>query len=168
MASDGEGRQKQELDAEPNAANHFRLDHIGPIVESYQHLLGRTLLPPALEGTTLAKALYHAPFALVSHDTQADPLFNYANLTAQQLFGMTWGEFVRLPSRYSAEEPRRATRAQLLQQVAIQGYIDNYSGIRIAKNGQRFAIEQATVWNVTTRTGVAYGQAALFAHWVFL
>jgi len=31
--------------------------------------------------------LYMAPFGLLAHDESADPLFVYANLTAQQRFG---------------------------------------------------------------------------------
>jgi hypothetical protein len=35
-----------------------------------------------------------------------------------------------------------------LHQVAMHGFIENYAGVRIAKDGGRFWIEQATVWNV--------------------
>jgi len=45
--------------------------------------------------------------------------------------------------------------------VARQGYIDDYSGVRIAKSGRRFLIERATVWNLGE---VEYqGQAATFS-----
>ena len=56
-----------------------------------------------LTGVGLARALYEAPFALVSHNTDSDPRFNYANRTALTLFEMNWNEFTTLPSRMSAE-----------------------------------------------------------------
>ena len=47
--------------------------------------------------------LYDAPAALLMHGNEADPVFCYANRTAQRLWGLTWNEFMRLPSRLSAE-----------------------------------------------------------------
>ncbi len=47
--------------------------------------------------------LYDAPAALLMHGNEADPVFCYANRTAQGLWGLTWDEFIRLPSRLSAE-----------------------------------------------------------------
>ena len=109
--------------------------------------------------------LFNAPYALVSHDTQADPVFNYANAKAQQLFGMDWKEFTGLPSRYSAELASQDDRAGLLQRVTQHGFADNYSGIRIAKNGARFNIGNATVWNLLDKCGYYCGQAALIRQW---
>ncbi|ABW14794.1 conserved hypothetical protein [Parafrankia sp. EAN1pec] len=40
-----------------------------------------------------------APFGLLAHDASTDPLFVYANKTAQQRFEYTWDEFVGMPSR---------------------------------------------------------------------
>ena len=48
-----------------------------------------------------------------------------------------------------------------LAAVAAQGYIDDYSGIRIAQGGRRFQIRNATVWNLLG----GQGQAALFSEW---
>ena len=49
-----------------------------------------------------------------------------------------------------------------------QGYVADYRGIRIAKNGQRFWIEQAAVWNVLDEQGGKIGQAASFSSWKFI
>jgi hypothetical protein len=92
-------------------------------------------------------------------------LFCYANLAAQRLFGFTWREFIGLPSRLSAEAPERVERERLLARVASHGYIDDYSGVRISKSGQRFRIHRATVWNLTDAHGHRLGQAAQFAEW---
>ena len=70
-----------------------------------------------------------------------------------------------MPSRWTAEAPNRAERAQLLVEVTARGFIDDYSGMRIAQTGQRFLIEQATVWNLTDNAGRYGGQAATFRAW---
>ncbi|MCI5147480.1 MAG: MEKHLA domain-containing protein, partial [Candidatus Electrothrix sp. AR3] len=72
------------------------------------------------------------------------------------------------PSRYTAEALEREKRAQLLARVAADGFISGYSGVRISKNGQRFQMKQATVWNLTDENGMFFGQAALFFSWKFL
>jgi len=70
-----------------------------------------------------------------------------------------------MPSRWTAEAPNRAERAQLLAEVTARGFIDDYSGMRIAQTGQRFLIEQATVWNLMDDEGQPCGQAATFREW---
>lgn len=153
---------------EPSAANSYLVDHIRLLRHSYRQLLHRDLLAADLEDEAAAQAIYTAPFVVVSHDTAADPIFNYANQTALNLFEMTWAEFTALPSRQSAEPPNREERDRLLATVTRQGYIDNYSGIRISKTGKRFWIQDVTVWNLSDRDGNYQGQAAFYSHWQFL
>jgi hypothetical protein len=52
--------------------------------------------------------------------------------------------------------------------VREHGFVDDYSGIRISKNGRRFRIRQATVWNLVDASGAFAGQAATFGRWEFL
>jgi hypothetical protein len=85
-----------------------------------------------------------------------------------QLFEMEWDELIGMPSRFSAEVPDRDERARLLERVTWDGYIDDYSGVRIARSGRRFLIKQATVWNMLDAQGVCHGQAAMFGSWEFL
>lgn len=139
--------------------------HAAILCVSYQRLTGRDLVPSGTIGENIAAYLENAPFALVSHDTQADPVFNYGNRTARELFEMTWEELTALPSRLSAEPLNQMERARLLSDVSRRGYVDNYSGIRISKNGRRFEIRDATVWNLFDAEGAAYGQAALIRSW---
>jgi hypothetical protein len=116
-----------------------------------------------------ARYLYHAPFAVVSHDTAKDPIFNYANQTALSLFAMDWESFTALPSRKSAEPVGQLERQRILDEVASHGFMDNYSGIRIGRHGRRFLIENAVLWNlVEPATGAHRGQAALIKDWKFL
>jgi hypothetical protein len=92
----------------------------------------------------------------------------YGNQTALDRFAMSWVEFTQLPSTHSAEPVNREERARLLAEVKAHGFIHNYAGVRIAKDGRRFRIEQATVWNLTDKEGVYRGQAACFARWTDL
>lgn len=107
--------------------------------------------------------LYHdAPFAVLAHDTAADPHFVYANRAAQACFEYSWDEFITLPSRLSAEAPDRAERQRLLDEVTRNGFISDYRGLRISKSGRRFWIEQAVVWQLIGTDGILRGQAATF------
>ena len=80
----------------------------------------------------------------------------------------TWDELTRMPSRLTAEAPNREERARLMERVTRDGFIADYSGVRISKTGRRFRIDQATVWNLLTTSGAPCGQAAMFHQWTFL
>jgi len=149
---------------EPAATNRYLADHAGLLLDSFERLTGRALLPGRSSPAEAAEALYWAPFVVLSHDAAADPVFTYANRTAQTLFEMPWDEIVGMPSRYSAEPLLREARQRLLDQVSANGYIDDYQGVRIAKSGKRFLVRRATVWNLVGPDGVL-GQAATFADW---
>ena len=79
---------------------------------------------------------------------------------------MSWDEITHLPSRYSAEPMAREERSDLLERVTRNGFVDDYSGIRIAKDGTRFIIRNATVWSLLDNDGIYHGQAALISDWV--
>ena len=152
----------------PSPDNFYLAKHIEYLRHSYQRLTGKDFGPVELSGGPYAQAIYQAPFVVVSHDTQADPVFNYGNLCAQELFELSWDELTHLPSRQSAERPNQAERARLLAAVTDQGFYEGYSGVRIAKTGQRFLIQDVTVWSVTDGQGCDYGQAAIYSRWQFL
>jgi PAS domain S-box-containing protein len=141
-------------------ARHTRL-----LCDSYRHWTGMRLIEHDPQSPEGVRELLEAPFAVASHNTQDDPVFNYANNAALRLFGMTREEMMGLPSRYSAEPMAREERAHLLERVAQNGYVDDYSGIRIAKSGLRFVIRNAVVWNVIDEQGIYKGQAALIRDW---
>ena len=138
------------------------------IAHSLKHWTGRDLLPGDPAAPEFAAQDYAAPFVLVAHGSEADPVLNYGNQTALRLWEMTWEELTRTPSRLTAEAPNREERARLLAAVTAHGFIDDYSGIRISKTGRRFRIAQATVWNLVDEAGHYRGQAAQFAQWEFL
>ncbi|WP_319419645.1 MEKHLA domain-containing protein [Pleurocapsa sp. FMAR1] len=138
------------------------------LTRNFKQLLNKDLVASANTPEQLAQTLFDAPFVVVSHGTQADPILNYGNQMALQLWSISWDEFVTTPSRLTAEPVNRSVRAQMLEQAAKQGYIDNYQGIRISRTGQRFLIEQAIIWNLTDEFGKKCGQAATFSDWKLL
>ena len=112
--------------------------------------------------------LFEAPFVVVSHGVQADPILNYGNAAALKLWEMSWEELIQTPSRLTAEPVSQDERARLLAQVAQNGFIDDYQGVRISKSGRRFRIEKAIVWNLIDEAGRYAGQAAMFENWVYI
>lgn len=151
----------------PCQANHFYDSHIQWLLNSYQQLLGKDLLE--LSGDlSPGQQVFDAGFALLSHNNDSDPLFNYANRVALDLFELSWQDLIVMPSRLSAEPVERSERERLLAEVAESGFINHYSGVRIAKNGKRFLIRDAVVWNIYDCRQEYYGQAACFKDWLFL
>jgi hypothetical protein len=142
--------------------------HSAVLARSFRKFTGRDLLSGLFNPLGLSKNLFAAPFVLVSHGTEADPVLNYGNAAALALWEMTWQELTRTPSRLTAEAPLREERARLLAAVTEHGFIDDYSGGRISKSGRRFRISRATVWNLVTERGEPCGQAAMFDKWEFL
>jgi hypothetical protein len=142
--------------------------HSQRLLSSFQHWTGQPLL--AVEGTpeAIAQALFEAPFVVVSHGTEPDPILNYGNQTALQLWQMDWEQLTNTPSRHTAEPIEQAERAQLLAQAQSKGYISNYQGIRITSTGRRFYIKDVIIWDVLDETQTRCGQAATFSDWQFL
>jgi hypothetical protein len=148
--------------------NGYLQDHAARLLTSLRHWTGRDLVNPKLPPFAQARQLFHAPFVVLSHNTETDPLLNYANQAGLTLFELTWDELIVTPSRLTAEAAQRDERARLLTAVTAQGFIDDYRGVRISKSGHRFAIDRATVWTVLDEQGSPYGQAASFSDWRFL
>lgn len=142
-------------------------NHSDLLCDTFRRLTGRELLPAGFAGKP-SEALWNAPFVVVSHGTEADPILNYGNRRALELWEMSWEELTHTPSRLTAEAPNREERARLLEAVTRRGFIDDYAGIRISKGGRRFRIAGATVWNLVTESGVYLGQAAKFSDWTYL
>jgi len=140
----------------------------GLILSSYRRWTGSDLLPPQPSPDALAQSLFDAPFVVISHGTEADPILNYGNQTALRLWDMSWEEFTKTPSRLTAEPMNREERARLLAEVAKKGFIDDYQGVRISKSGRRFRIDKAIVWNLIDEHDQYCGQAATFDRWTYL
>lgn len=138
------------------------------ILSSFYRVTGRHLIDPCLPGENRYHKLFDASFCVVSHNTNTDPVFNYGNRVALDLFEMTWEDFTKLPSKLSAEPQIREEREQLLSRVAERGYVDDYKGVRVSSTGRRFMVENAVVWNLIDNHGQHHGQAAVLYSWTEL
>lgn len=141
------------------------IHHTQHLLDSYRHWLGRDLISRTGDPEAEAEALFHAPFVVVSHGTQPDPILNYGNAMALQLWEIRIPDLLRMPSRQTAEPVHRDERAKLLERTSRDGYVDDYRGIRISSIGKRFLIQRAIVWNLRNPAGEHIGQAATFSDW---
>ena len=92
------------------------------ILSSYQFLTGKSLIDNAPADTVVLRDVFwNAPRAIVAHGTESDPIFFYGNRLALQLFEMSFEEFTRLASRFSAEPLAQDARVKLLDKVSRQG-----------------------------------------------
>ncbi len=138
------------------------------LLNSYRHWVGRDLLQRVGGPEEQAHALFLAPFVVVSHGTEEDPILNYGSHLALTLWETTWDELLQTPSRLTAEVVNRAEREWMLERARTRGYVENYRGVRISNRGRRFLVEDAIVWSVIDQAGRRLGQAATFSHWTFL
>lgn len=147
------------LGAMPEAAR------VRVLLDSFARILGRELISREDSAADEARRLFAAPFVVVAHGVEADPLLAYGNAAALALWEMAGDEFVGTPSRLTAEPVHRDERARLLERTRRDGFVDDYSGIRVSRSGRRFRIERAVVWNLTDSLGTHLGQAARFDRW---
>ena len=138
------------------------------LLDSYRRATGSELLPRSGDPQDEANRLFAAPFVVVAHGPEADPILNYANRAGLALWEMPAADFIRTPSRLTAEPTLRAARETLLAETARKGFVSGYEGVRIGATGRRFLIQDVTIWNVANADGTAAGQAATFARWLFL
>lgn len=164
-------------ESEPPWKNPQVIHHSQCLLESFQHWTGRSLFsysPLNLSENSSAEPLeswaqdlFEAPFVVVSHGMQADPIFNYGNRQALILWELDWQSFIQMHSRQSAAPIEREAREKFLAEAKQAGYIKNYRGIRTSSTGRQFWIENVILWNVLDKQQQPCGQAAMFAQWQF-
>ncbi len=147
--------------------NHLE-KHVMCLLKSFRHWTGKDLIPLNVPEEEWVKQVWESPRVIVSHGVENDPILNYGNQKALELWEMSWEEFVKTPSRLTAETVNQEERQRLLDRVSRFGYIDDYRGIRISHSGKRFVIEEAVVWNLLDEHQKYYGQAATFQKWRYL
>lgn len=141
------------------------IQHSQHLLNSFKSLTHHDLIDRSPSVEVQAQNLFNADFVMVSHNTDTDPIFNYGNQAALDLWEFDWNQFTALPSRLSAEPLAQIHRDRLLQAVKEQGYIANYRSVRISRTGKRFWVENAIIWGVTDDQGKSIGQAATFSKW---
>lgn len=135
------------------------------MLASYRHWKGAGLWPEDRPDDVLAREVFFAPFALCSAGIEKNPVLNYGNQKALDLWEMDWKTFTRTPGQKTAEPMEREARSRFLETVRTQGFVDDYRGVRISSTGRRFEILQAIVWNLMDEKGRYAGQAAWFSRW---
>lgn len=146
-------------------SSEFYIKHGHLLCSSFLHWTDKHLITSHSEPEEIIMALFKAPFAIVSHGIEEDPVFNFGNKVALELFELDWDQFIQLPSRNSVETTNRNQREELMRHVSNDGHMIDYSGMRISSTGKRFKIEGATIWNIIDEDGHYYGQAATFKNW---
>ena len=142
--------------------------HIQRLLNSYRHWTGRELLERRGGPQAQAAAVDAAPFVLVSHGSEADPILNYGNRLALEMWELDFASLTRMPSRLTAEPMHQDERAQFMARVKRDGFVSGYQGIRSSSSGRRFRIEEALIWNVLDEHATVCGQAASFSKWTRL
>lgn len=142
--------------------------HTELLLCSYRHWLRHDLIERSGSPKDDAIAVFEAPIVVVSHGIEADPILSYGNRMALELWEIDIPTLLQTPSRMTAEPMHRDERSRLLTRTSEDGYVDDYSGIRISQTGQRFRIDQAIVWNLMDADGEHCGQAATFSDWIML
>lgn len=150
---------------EPGPENHYQGEHAELLISSYHRLTANHLVEQETSRKDRYRALFEAPYCVVSHNTEDNPIFNYGNQAALNAFEMNWFEFTSLASQKSAEPVNRVERERLLASVSRHGFIDDYRGVRISSTGKRFRIEDAIIWNLIDEKGLYCGQAAVLFKW---
>ena len=151
--------------SEPCADNDYLGEQAELILSSLFRMTGRNLIDPGLSAKDRYRSLFEAPFCVVSHNAETDPVFNYGNKVALELFEMKWNAFTKLPSRLSAEPHTREEREKLLARVRKDVIIEDYKGVRVSFSGKRFLVEDSIVWNMIDENGAYRGQAAVLYKW---
>ncbi len=136
------------------------------ILDSHAARVGTELVNRTGNHDSDAQALFDLDAVILSHDGGDDPHFVYANQAAADLWRMPVVELIGMPSRLSAPPEHQASRASMLKDAAGAGVLRGYAGERIAKDGTRFMIEDATLWTVDYPQGP--GQAVVFTNWTEL
>jgi hypothetical protein len=138
------------------------------LLDSYAHWIKQELIQRSGTPLEQVERLFNSAFVVASHGAENDPILNYGNQVALNLWAMDWQQFTQTPSRLTAEPVNREERARMLEQAKTQGYISDYRGVRISSTGKRFLVDQTIIWNIHKPDGTVIGQGATFSTWKYL
>ena len=113
----------------------FVVAHTEILLRSHRQFTGRDLMMDVGDARAQARVALRSAIRGRVARNGGDPVLNYGNATALELWQMSWEELTCTPSRFTAEAPERDQRARLLAAVTANGFIDDYSGVRISKSG---------------------------------
>ena len=96
------------------ACNDAIAAHLRLLRDSYQRVTGHPLVNASwtdLDDEALCAAFWNADAVIASHGVEDDPVLNYGNRRALELWEADWPAFTSMPSRLTAEPIRREERA---------------------------------------------------------
>ena len=93
------------------------VQHSQHLLNSFKAFTNQDLIDRTASLEVQARNLFEAKFVIVSHNTDQDPIFNYGNQAALDLWDFDWTQFTKLPSRLSAEPLAQIHRDRLFQEV---------------------------------------------------
>jgi MEKHLA domain. len=93
------------------------------LLDSYRHWLGAELIERTEGAAEQARRLFEVPFVVVSHGAEPDPILNYGNQVALDLWEVSWEQFTTTPSRLTAEADNRPERERMLAQARARGFM---------------------------------------------
>jgi len=148
-----------------NIANHVRLLDKSLERSSQRGIFQRIndIRTDTVSNITTAEGLdQNSRFGILSHGTQSDPIFNYANVASLILFDEKIEELCSTPSRYSTVPELMDDRSMLISDIENigYGYIDN--AVRITAKGKLFIIKKILVWNIYDDNEIRIGLAAMY------
>ncbi len=75
----------------PSSSNNYLTEHIDMMLASHRKLAWSDLFVPDTKSIiSIGEQVWRASFVLVSHWTESDPIFNYANKKALERFEYPW------------------------------------------------------------------------------
>ena len=83
---------------DPDYIRHCRI-----LADSFERLVGRPLVGVVDDDAELARQMHETPQVIASHGLEDDPVLNYGNQTALDLWQLSWEDFTSTPSRKTAE-----------------------------------------------------------------
>lgn len=147
----------------PDESNDFCIEHVAILLENLKRWTGVDLAEEfGVAEEELGKGIFEADFCLLSSDLSADPILNYGNQKALDLWEMSWEELTSTRSRDTAKPDSQSDRDGLMRQVNEKNFVAGYSGMRVSKTGREFLIKDVTIWNLFDDDGKPYGRAAWF------
>jgi predicted DNA-binding protein (UPF0251 family) len=142
--------------------------HVKLLLDSFKKFVNRDLIERTGDAEDDFRIINNSSIIVASHNGAEDPILNFGNQAALNLWELEWDEFVKVPSRKTAELDLREKREEMLKIAEKNGFFDNYEGVRISATGKRFMIKKAIIWNVINEAGEKVGQAATFNDITFL
>jgi MEKHLA domain len=103
-------------------------------------------------------------YVLITHGTESDPIYNFANRAALTAFWRSYSSMIQLPSARSVvlQSKDESRRIQLMKSVTENNYVENATGVRIRDDGRFVKLVDAVVWNCFDDDDTYIGQAAFF------